>query len=165
MFLSLSQYSSMHLDETAEEMKQMTRKISAWFYQDARGDYEQRKATTAAHGKVRTALVVMTLLLIQSMGLSHLTKRKKEKRLCSFTEEKKGQNQILPETIPPSLLHREVFAVLFLSVKCCDFLKYCTRSFLWLVSGLPISHPLLSWLHTTPLYPCKAKVWHKHLSG
>ena len=112
MFLSLSQYSSMHLDETAEEMKQMTRKISAWFYQDARGDYEQRKATTAAHGKVRTALVVMTLLLIQSMGLSHLTKRKKEKRLCSFTEEKEGQNQILPETIPP-LSYTEKFLQYF----------------------------------------------------
>lgn len=28
----------------------------------------KRKATTAAHGKVRTALVVMALLLIQSMG-------------------------------------------------------------------------------------------------
>ena len=88
----------------------------------------KRKATTAAHGKVRTALVVMALLLYKAWVLSHLTKKKK--RLCSFTEEKEEHNQILPETIPPSLLHTEGFTVLFLSVKCCDFLKYRTRSFL-----------------------------------
>lgn len=42
MFLSLSQYSSMHLDETAEEMKQMTEKISCDFIKMLEGT-EQRK--------------------------------------------------------------------------------------------------------------------------
>ena len=163
MFLSLSQYSSMHLDETAEEMKQMTRKISPWFYQDARGHYEE-ESNHSGTWQSQNCTGSNGITAYTKHGFYHTWLRKK-KRLCSFTEEKEEHNQILPETIPPSLLHTEGFTVLFLSVKCCDFLKYRTRSFLWLVSVLPISHPLLSWLHTTPSYPCKAKVWRKHLSG
>lgn len=60
----------MQLDETAAEMnktafsQKVARNISPLFYQDARRHYEQRKATTAAHCKVRTAPVVMALLLM-----------------------------------------------------------------------------------------------------
>ena len=54
---------------------------------------------------------------------------------------KNGRARFYPETIPPSLLHREGFTVIFHSVKCCDFLKSYTRSFLWLVFLLPVSYP------------------------
>lgn len=98
MFLSLSQYSSMHLDETAKEMKQMTRKISPWFYQDARGHYEE-ESNHSSTWQSQNCTGSNGITAYTKHGFYH-TWLTKKKRLCSFTEEKEEHNQILPETIP-----------------------------------------------------------------
>lgn len=114
MFLSLSQYSSMHLDETAKEMKQMTRKISPWFYQDARGHYEE-ESNHSSTWQSQNCTGSNGITAYTKHGFYHTWLTKKKKALLFYWGERRAQPDSTRNHFH-SLLHTEGFTVLFLSV-------------------------------------------------
>lgn len=99
MFLSLSQYSSMHLDETAEEMKQMTRKISPWFYQDARGHYEEESNHSSTR-QSQNCTGSNGITAYTKHGFYHTWLRKK-KGFALLLRRKKSTTRFYQKPFPP----------------------------------------------------------------